>query len=512
MKLINQLILCFTVLLFPHYSWSTQCDKPDSAEEARVYFLNGRGATDQSKIYRNRDKLKSVLGNSDLWGDEIGATRALISNKTLDWFRVYKQRNNDPSQFWEWVANISIAPQWFQDIYIDYVTDLSNASYSNSADIRRMVAESLQDFRSGKKVVLIAHSQGNYFANMTYQYIKDNYPQYQNSIGIVAVGSYASRVQDGGFHTNNTLDNAIRLVDLFYSVLPYNETYDQPNNNENHAFIETYLTAFGGRIKGHVIATVNRLTSPPKHPDCVEVAVATRSATNIKENSARMQGYMSRGNKSDAWFNFRKGSNSVATCKSNSSNYNGTGNYNSGSSLYSNLSGLTASTTYYYRACAKGKSGDVAQGAIRSFKTKGTPPPPPPPPAEPAQIRLLDIVELGSPSNFRYPSLKVRITKGINIDAWGYIHDASIRLPSCSRDAGNFDGKGKYSRNEDTGSGINGIYRITPPGNLPRDKIYVAKVCAKSTVGKVYDSGILYFSTDAYGQNARCRPAASTCR
>jgi hypothetical protein len=84
----------------------------------------------------------------------------------------------------------------------------------------------LADLNSGKKVVIVAHSQGNFYANNAYRYIKEDYNKFIDSIGIVSVATPATWVEGAprrpddkinDYYTNNPNDLIINLVDFFYT-------------------------------------------------------------------------------------------------------------------------------------------------------------------------------------------------------------------------------------------------------------------------------------------------------
>src|SRR3989344_6493269 len=93
--------------------------------------------------------------------------------------------------------------------------------------------------------------------------------------------------------------------------------------------------------------------------------VSTSSATNIGDNYATLNGYVSSNGNTNvsAWFEWG----------TNSNYYNQTNRVSYGSNISTNynyyLSGLEEDTTYYFRAVARGNNGTTVYGNQRTFTT-----------------------------------------------------------------------------------------------------------------------------------------------
>jgi hypothetical protein len=90
--------------------------------------------------------------------------------------------------------------------------------------------------------------------------------------------------------------------------------------------------------------------------------VSTQNATSITENSAFLNGYISGNSLPTAWFEWGTSPSSLY----NNTSQNTYGSYSSNYNAY--LSGLSANTTYYFRAVAR-NSYDTVRGNILSFTT-----------------------------------------------------------------------------------------------------------------------------------------------
>jgi hypothetical protein len=397
MKIINQLFVC-VLFLTSFVAEAQNCDSPQSAELVRIYFVNGMdnkfigpGIDDQDMV-SSKDELAKIVGiNIGTFGNSFNFQEDGYAQAK----QVYQQREAQPVEFWQWMARLNKGedarfpvPLAIKDAditaRIKVAKDLNAKQYFIDKDLQVMVAQYLLDLKSGKKVVLVSHSQGNFYANNAYIYIKNNYPQYSNSFGIVMTASPASiNASLGGLgpHTNNAKDKVLNGVMTVYPVLPYNENYTEPTEWASHSFNKVYLKQWGlTRIKPDILNVIAKLKTPVKHIDCatdaeIPVQIATWTATNVTATTATLNGYLTSGRNVFTWFNWQFGSSDVPACSSNQSVY--PGGISSVGQKTLNLYNIPSNTDVYYRACAIGVGNRISEGMVVDFKTQPAPPPPP---------------------------------------------------------------------------------------------------------------------------------------
>lgn len=104
------------------------------------------------------------------------------------------------------------------------------------------------DLQEGKKVIVVAHSQGNLFANNAVAEVVNRYPEYVNSIGIVGVANPAGiRVGTNQYVTADD-DRVIDALRISHSVLGSNLDndpgfFDDPRDSLNHGFLTSYMAS-----------------------------------------------------------------------------------------------------------------------------------------------------------------------------------------------------------------------------------------------------------------------------
>lgn len=121
-----------------------------------------------------------------------------------------------------------------------YASHWPNQSESDS-HVRKYV----NDLTDGKRLILIAHSQGNLFAQRAMTLLE---PRYGANIGMIGVASPASIEVGNSTHYTATDDRVIQLLRMFTSVLDANVENDpgllnDPRDLDNHGFINSYFSA-----------------------------------------------------------------------------------------------------------------------------------------------------------------------------------------------------------------------------------------------------------------------------
>lgn len=152
-------------------------------------------------------------------------------------------------------------PEWLRRWLEEQVVQIDEAEYVLDDDLRSQVQAYRTLLDSGRKVVVVAHSQGNFYANRACRLIDSP------SLGVVAVGTPADRVCSGySPYTTNRNDLVIAgfVRGANWTVLPPNTDDALGGTALGHDFLDDYL--FGGnsgpRIIGHVRDMLETLPQP----------------------------------------------------------------------------------------------------------------------------------------------------------------------------------------------------------------------------------------------------------
>ncbi|TSC59632.1 MAG: hypothetical protein LiPW15_652 [Parcubacteria group bacterium LiPW_15] len=127
------------------------------------------------------------------------------------------------------------------------------------------------------------------------------------------------------------------------------------------------MTAYFNGLTATASVSVTAVNPPP--PSGSAPTVSTNNATGISQNSATLNGYGTpNGSATSCWFEYGAGAGLGQTA---GNRYIGSGN--SGINLNSTISGLSANTTYYFRAACQNSYG-TTRGTVLSFTTSNNPP------------------------------------------------------------------------------------------------------------------------------------------
>jgi len=241
-------------------------------DETVVVFGNGIMNTkdDAAKSLRRvRELLHSTLSPQDFSKLKFD----LAYNKSYGFFQdLYesaKQKlgaENVITSFWRWLGNQEIMPDVLQEEVRTLTTQFDFATRVAPEDLDNHVLLYRTSMLEGKKVLVVAHSQGNFFANAAYEklFTGDQALAFSQSFGIVSVATPANFTEGDGPYTTLAEDLVIQAIALTtpLGILP--PRFPNITNIgsgavssdwEGHGFIEEY-TAEGSRSVGHITDNV----------------------------------------------------------------------------------------------------------------------------------------------------------------------------------------------------------------------------------------------------------------
>lgn len=234
-----------------------------------VYVVFGNGvwndeeSADSSRRLLTR-RLESAIAGTALEGIITYATAYNPSEGTLaDLLETFEQNaQTDYSQFWRYLAGLDILPDFLQDKLIEIANEVDAAVVQSNPAVQDHIEKYNAFLSEGKKVVLVAHSQGNLFANIAYLGIDSSY---LNGFGIVSVGNPDNYVAGGGPYT--TLEEDIIITNVPGSLPPNLDNFFGINLNDltGHTFADSYMAPgrqAESKILNDTISSINGLSYP----------------------------------------------------------------------------------------------------------------------------------------------------------------------------------------------------------------------------------------------------------
>jgi hypothetical protein len=163
----------------------------------------------------------------------------------------YMWRNDQISSFMRMLGGLEVAAQPLQDAMTTLAGSLDAATYVTDVDFQKQLngdgTSQGPGYRrllnEGKRVVIVAHSQGNYYANAVYDRLTIEKPAWASSIGIVAVATPASRVADGR--------NRHITVPEDYIIRPVGSLPTNPEQGSSKNMAELTAAVWANATLGH---------------------------------------------------------------------------------------------------------------------------------------------------------------------------------------------------------------------------------------------------------------------
>ncbi len=217
-----------------------------------------------------RDKNPEVEELYSLSEDTVRLAYNYDEEIYLEAFEVFTQKNLDTFSFFIFLSGKFPMPDWFKDMYRSLVVEktleyLGEGYKIADEDVRDHIKMYKEDLDDGYKVILIGHSQGNFYANVEYDILSSD------SVGVVAVATPADRVGDGSEHyTTFYEDVIIHAVRFFYPesyfYLPPNMHAQRCGDIDCHSFRSSYLHP-GNESREKIINDIVEVIKELKKPD-----------------------------------------------------------------------------------------------------------------------------------------------------------------------------------------------------------------------------------------------------
>lgn len=221
-----------------------------------VYFGNGINTTrtqaiDAAVTLRATMRASSAsgiqAGDKIQWGFAYNRTAAdnIPGGAFIDVLQALPQWNNGLSvKLYRWISGIEAAPDWFRQAYLNHISTVDERSYVNDGDLRAHVTRYRELTEQGNRVIVVSHSQGNFYSNQAYRLVGSP------GMAVLAVATPANVVEGGLVHVSLTGDAVVFVTP---GALPPNVTNTDVAGWPNHSFIQRYIAGANSRL-----AIINR--------------------------------------------------------------------------------------------------------------------------------------------------------------------------------------------------------------------------------------------------------------
>jgi hypothetical protein len=217
---------------------------PAFAAPAAVVFVNGiQNTFDDSVasmlVLKGNMKAKK-LDKDFVYGNAYNASNGFFS----DMWQVFQQKNNetqDAKDFWRMLDGGAAQAGWMsQAIYDKYLNAFSTSSMPELPEHLKVYRQYLAE---GRKLVLVAHSQGNLYANAEQNLLISGPNSAQGKVSSVGVASPAQYLMPGSSYITSSWDQVISGLRLIKKALPSNISigFHPTQDTMGHSFVKIYM-------------------------------------------------------------------------------------------------------------------------------------------------------------------------------------------------------------------------------------------------------------------------------
>lgn len=228
-----------------------------AAQKFHLIYTNGIRNSVQDAQYSAQQlklkllvKLKASKPNEEVLWEEQNSSLAYNFDDSIarEIQEVYQQKKSERDRlFWEWYQTACGENESFRRlVYEEMVQCRLDHRIDETLWQHREIY--LQHLRDGFDLMVVAHSQGNLFANALYDRIQLDAPDLTGRIHVLALATPASIVAGGGPHITLTSDGVINsllpllLEDGLIAPLKPNVTNTIPRPGfMDHEFVRHYL-------------------------------------------------------------------------------------------------------------------------------------------------------------------------------------------------------------------------------------------------------------------------------
>ena len=236
-------------------------------DDFNIYYINGVQNSQSDAADSKRELNRLILPDAPTanvntlyqWNDKLIA----------ELYEVYRQSYSDGSRekyknFWLWLNKLNLAPDAFiKNILYPTLAKYDERTYTQNPDLQAMISELKRATKTRKKTILIAHSQGNFFANQIVSDLQTSSPDLLPCVGVVAIATPATYVAGSGPYTTLANDMVINLgrAAFPWSPLPASPTTPVFNTKDlsGHLLVPSYLETLPSRIRSQILDVANRL-------------------------------------------------------------------------------------------------------------------------------------------------------------------------------------------------------------------------------------------------------------
>lgn len=233
MRMLTVFIL--TTLLVPIRTYSLGCNTHAPAIFYGNGMFNSWFQANESKRSLQKKIFRSGLGNRKIYlAYNVNETPLHVLLQAAA-----QKKEEFGRKFWRFLANLSLAPDDFFQLARERSREYDRDRYLNDDDLKMHVAAYRIKISEGARVIIVPHSQGNFYANAAW-YILDENRETKNKTSIIGAAVPASEIAGEGPYVTLTQDQVMGMLRDYIPALRANVTNGK-SSSSGHEFVVDYL-------------------------------------------------------------------------------------------------------------------------------------------------------------------------------------------------------------------------------------------------------------------------------
>lgn len=228
----------------------------------KLYYSNGMFSSDDDTYITSKELQRYLNSHNHQSLEKLDLDKppTVLYNTNekllLQLTQVLSQKNTELAKsFWKFLSNIDTAPEEFKIIVKNAVRLIQLSEYLTDSDLTKHVGMLLNEINFKNQVLIISHSQGNFYSNAAFEYIEKSEP-INDKIKIVAVATPSNHVAGKGLYFTLFSDGII-------TAIPFSLPPNIKNINSglfDHELINHYLKGnpSGEKIFEGITITANK--------------------------------------------------------------------------------------------------------------------------------------------------------------------------------------------------------------------------------------------------------------
>lgn len=284
---IFQLFLIAIFTLSAEAVFALDCQTPRLAP----YFGNGMfNSASQAEI--SRTALEDFMRKRGLLTSKGRVALAYNFSEAVaeQLLQVTTQKDEEVGRsFFRWISNLSSAPQFFRDMAQAAMTAYDFKAYFEDADLRLQIEHYEADLNSGEVIVVVGHSQGNFYSNTSWENLQ-RLEKYKGKLALVGVAAPVSYIAGDGPYSTLTQDMIMDFARSQKGALPAN-VKNSTASASGHEFVSQYLqgNASGPKITSDLKDVISKIVSGVSTPTTAAVEYLDESLSPFLNYACKLQ-------------------------------------------------------------------------------------------------------------------------------------------------------------------------------------------------------------------------------